>query len=288
MGKVNWMKRVLLAGAIAILTSGAAIAADLPSRKEPPAYIPPPPLLTWAGFYVGLNAGYTWGESDHVNVGSFPVLGPPAGILALGATGVAPVKNDGFIGGGQVGYNWQFGERFVAGLEADIQGVANSGGAGNAASLVVAIPGVPVVTDIAATKSLDYLGTVRGRLGYLVTPTLLAYGTGGLAYGGVGASTAISQLGANGFSGFGASSFADTRVGWAAGGGLEWMFSPNWSAKAEYQYYDLGGVSHSSPLIAPPAVVYAVSQSATRFDGHVVRAGVNYHFNWAAPIVSKY
>jgi outer membrane immunogenic protein len=91
-------------------------------------------------------------------------------------------------------------------------------------------------------------------------------------------------------------SFNSTRVGWTAGGGVEWMFSPNWSLKAEYLYYNLGSVTYNlSPLIhtltIPPftTVASAFPHSSTRFNGNIVRAGLNYHFNWAPPpIVAKY
>lgn len=270
--------------------AGSAFAADLPSRKDAPVYAPPAPLLTWNGFYVGLNAGYTFSDSNNIAVVTSPLL-PSAGIVtwAAGANAALPIKSDGFIGGGQIGYNYQFNS-FVAGLEADIQGVAASG---NSATTATAVPfrANTFFSTIAGTKSIDYLGTVRGRLGFLVTPTLLVYGTGGLAYGGVQTSATIFQFSAlNGAFGAGAGSFSDTRVGWAVGGGAEWLFAPNWSAKVEYLYYDLGSVTSQFALSGPPAPIpYAVSQSTSRFNGHIVRAGLNYHFNWgAAPVVAKY
>ena len=166
-----------------------------------------------------------------------------------------------------------------------------------------------VTTAITTSKRLDYIGTVRGRLGWLFTPTLLVYGTGGLAYGGVSVSTGIAQFnndcaqfpaGCIAGAAFSSGAFSDTRVGWTAGAGLEWMFMPNWSAKVEYLYYDLGNVSYSGgPLddlqqhahgfSGGKLIAGVVSQSQTRFNGNIVRAGVNYHFNWgAAPIVAKY
>ena len=92
---------------------------------------------------------------------------------------------------------------------------------------------------------------------------------------------------------FGASAFSDTRVGWTAGAGLEWMFMPNWSAKVEYLYYDLGTVNSAFFIPAVDNVTgfqaFFAGQSRARFNGNIVRAGVNYHFNWgAAPIVAKY
>jgi len=274
--------------------TGSALAADLPRYKAPPPPPPPPPM--WTGFYVGLNAGGTWSSSNSVRVGTLPIAQPgadPAVVpqLALLASGSLSSRNNGgFIGGGQIGYNWQFYNSFVGGVEADIQGIARSNNSTNFTTAAVVV-GVPVISNTALARSLDYIGTVRGRLGWLFTPTLLAYGTGGLAYGGVNISTSVFQAGTNGFSGFGATSFADTRVGWTVGGGLEWMFWPNWSAKVEYLYYDLGNVSTSGALTSAffPIATYGITQQTTRFNGNIVRAGVNYHFNWGtAPIVAKY
>jgi outer membrane immunogenic protein len=298
------MKKLKFAAAVlaAALSVGSAFAADLPSRKAPPYFPPPPPPPPmWTGFYVGLNAGGTWSETNHVDVASSPIFpGVLPSFLASLANGSVPVgSNGGFIGGGQIGYNYQFATNFVAGVEADIQGIASSHSSGSAATagilnVLVPLPpvlagpplalAIPANTTLTATKSVDYIGTVRGRLGFLVTPTLLAYATGGLAYGGVNASTSVFQSILGVPFGYGASSYSDTRVGWTAGGGLEWMFAPNWSAKAEYLYYDLGNVSYNTVVgILPPFLLpYAASQSSTRFNGHIVRAGVNYHFNWGS------
>lgn len=287
------MKKFSIAAVALALCSGAASAADLPSHKAPP-YIPPPPPPPpmWTGFYVGLNAGGAWGENNTVNIVSVP-LAPGIEVVQLAALASAPVRvgsGGGFIGGGQIGYNWQFAGSFVAGVEADIQGIAHSSGAGRI--VTAGIIAAPVITALSATKNVDYLGTVRGRVGWLFTPSLLVYGTGGLAYGGVNTGASLFQGSPGIFAAFGASSFSNTRVGWTAGGGFEWMFWPNWSAKVEYSYYDLGAVIHSAWLsdmtLVPPAT-YLFSQSSTRFNGHIVRAGVNYHFNWgAAPVIASY
>ncbi len=98
---------------------------------------------------------------------------------------------------------------------------------------------------------------------------------------------------------FGAVNFSNTQVGWTAGGGLEWMFMPNWSAKVEYLYYDLGSVTQNFALASvDPGVVFGTpasnalfgGQVRARINGNIVRAGVNYHFNWGAPapVVAKY
>ena len=102
-----------------------------------------------------------------------------------------------------------------------------------------------MVTTGQFQSSIDYLGTVRGRLGFLVTPTLLVYGTAGLAYASANLSATYTTYDLANFYGPGLANpqNSDTRVGWTAGGGVEWMFLPNWSAKLEYLYYDLGSVT---------------------------------------------
>ncbi len=303
------MRRLVLgtvsALAISIFTLGAATAADLPV-KAPVYKAPPAPVYLWSGFYVGLNAGGTWSGDNSVDTVSSPVqnfvLGPGnwAAASAAGATGNVHVGDSaGFIGGAQIGYNWQFSPAWVAGLEADIQGVSHNNNGGTLNTTVGPFPffGEPEIltTQITSSKQLDYLGTVRGRIGYLATPELLVYGTGGLAYGGVKASTLITQSNNNcalspltciQSSASTAGSFSETRVGWTAGAGLEWMFWQRWSAKVEYLYYDLGRVTFNDgnlvfnsgtlPAAGGPAIIAA--SSSTKFNGNIVRVGVNYHF----------
>ncbi|HUB65828.1 MAG TPA: outer membrane beta-barrel protein, partial [Methylocella sp.] len=195
----------------------------------------------------------------------------------------------------------QFYNSLVAGIEADIQGIASNHSSASAISILpTTAAGVNSISGLVATRSLNYFGTVRGRLGWLLTPTLLVYGTGGLAYGGVNSSAAIFQqadvpLVDNGLFAS-AGTLSNTYVGWTAGGGVEWMFLPNWSAKVEYLYYDLGNVTYSAGIRAATLLDGVtplwthVSQASTRFNGNVVRAGINYHFNWGAPapVVAKY
>jgi len=220
---------------------------------------------------------------------------------ALATTSV-PISNSGFIGGGQIGYNYQFANSFVAGIEADIQGVAASNRTDTVfgSGVPVGFPAETINSTVTARERIDYIGTVRGRLGFTITPTFLVYGTGGLAYGGVNSSVAISQQNLPAGSTFGApfssfGSLSNTRVGWTAGGGLEWLFAPNWSVKVEYLYYDLSTATFAlSPLtntFTTGGVVYSSAPFAkTRFTGNIVRAGLNYHFNlWGpAPVVAKY
>jgi outer membrane immunogenic protein len=316
--EMNMLRRVLLASAGAIVLSGAALAADLTRPPPPPVYIPPAPPPLWTGFYIGLNAGGTWSSNNAINTIAIP--GPcDTGFAGTGCPSPLPnfsmtsaelatfsvSRNTGaFIGGGQLGYNYQFGPSWVAGFEADIQGIAGATGRTTFTNTLTNpnFPGFPVLETASVSRQVNWLGTARGRLGWLATPTFLIYGTGGLAFGGDRANTNITQVILNDplFGPyFSSGSLSNTRVGWTAGGGAEWMFLPNWSLKVEYLYYDLGRVSFAlSPLVniglagsAVPGGVFssAFPLSTTRFNGNIVRAGLNYHFNWLpAPVVAKY
>jgi outer membrane immunogenic protein len=285
----------VLAGLSSLALLQAATAADL-SVKAPVQKAPV--IITWAGWYVGANAGGHWPNDQSVNIdgssGGFNPAQANAPIFAAAYLNQAIGSFDvgdgsGFIGGGQVGYNWQFANVWLTGLEADIQGLSQSGGSGTSSSSVVDPFGNTLQTTVSVNKSLEYFGTVRGRLGWLATPSLLAYGTGGLAYGGVKSSACISQTDSNIFIG-GASTCggsSQTRFGWTVGGGLEWMFAPQWSLKGEYLYYDLGDVDYDlsiAPLVLAGAAgagspMFVNSMHATtRFNGSIARVGVNYHF----------
>ena len=302
------------AAALLLATSGSALAADLATKKAPPAPLPTP---MWKGFYVGLNAGGIWSNSGSSNVTTYPVLSTLAsdpantsyysslnGSLNIGST-------NGFIGGGQLGYNWQPGylnNNLVFGFEADIQGVISTGRTTRTFSNIAPVGnGGRVLNSMNANGNMDFFGTVRGRLGYLVMPTLLVYGTGGLAYGNVSYSVNLAQYGLNSTGALnqlavGSNYYSNVQVGWTAGGGAEWMFMPNWSAKVEYLYYDLGGNSLAvtttggrvglgtgSPIPAAGAGQYTNSTISGHPTGNLVRAGVNYHMNLSpSAIVAKY
>jgi outer membrane immunogenic protein len=333
------MKRLLLSTAILALTAGAALAADLPSRKAEPLLPPPPPPPMWTGFYAGLNAGYGFGtnsqtNSAYVQYGSvnhtlFGVTTTnPMNGGALG-TNTFAMTQSGFIGGGQIGYNYQWGSNFVIGIEADIQGTGIRGrsnsvgiaGASGPYDFGTYTQSGPAAQTINA--GVDWMGTVRGRLGYLVTPTLLTYATGGLTYGGVYANAAATSIqngvATNNFGWQYASSQtfigggqrSSTLVGWNVGGGLEWLFMPNWSLKAEAIYWNMGNMNVGTAAFANGAAFslasgpgfanfftpnytlnssQIVGGSRVNYQGVIARMGVNYHFNWgsAAPIVAKY
>jgi outer membrane immunogenic protein len=301
------MKKFALAVSVLAISAVSASAADM---APAPVYTKAPPIevapaCVWCGWYVGGNVGYSQSESTSVNSSAMVTnpgilggLGAPAIVAAGLGTGIPVGSQKGIIGGGQFGYNFQSG-RFVAGFEADIQGFSGraTGTSVTAFSVVGIIPGSATLT---ATNSVNWLGTVRGRIGLAVAPNFLIYGTGGLAYGGVNSSTGINEaftgptaaaIGINGT--FPASgNFSETRVGWTVGAGGEWMFTSNWSAKLEYLHYDLGSANYGTPVnnftvIGPPTLLYTLGQSSsTNFRGDIVRVGVNYKFG--GPVVAKY
>jgi len=260
------MNKHLLGGVAAIVgLMGASIAsaADLPARTGPVAapiaYIPP--AFTWNGFYAGLNAGYHFHDNRARTVGS-----PAFVALGAAAPGSLNVGKDGFIGGGQIGFNYQFGA-VVAGVEADIQYVDGK------RSSVYSFGGV---TTSAGTE-LEYLGTVRARLGVVPMDRWLVYVTGGVAYG--APKNSASVVAGPGFAWGGGND--STRFGYTIGGGAEYALTNNWTAKVEYLYYDLGKRNvTASPLNAATAAAFpGVSyQSRVENSGSIVRAGVNYKF----------
>jgi outer membrane immunogenic protein len=274
--------------AVAAMIGTPALAADMPVKASPA----PAPVYSWTGWYVGLNAGGGW-QNTTIDNGVTSNSGI-AFILFPALNGAIPQQFNthpsGFIGGGQIGYNYQFAPNLVAGLEADFQG-ANIKGTANAANTVVDA-GTGVITVAGSgSRKIDGLGTQRVRLGWLPVDPLLVYATGGLAYGRVetGVSFSGSRInppggGAIPLNGFTATSQSETRAGWTLGGGLEWMFAPRWTVKAEYLYYDLGTETLNQPLTLNPLPGNLVSpinaniQSVSRYRGNIARAGVNYEF----------
>jgi outer membrane immunogenic protein len=308
------MKKILVttAALFSFTAIGSATAADL-SRPVYKAPVAVAAVYDWTGFYIGGNVGYSWGRS----ASTLSLL--DAGAIVNSAS--SKFDMDGVIGGGQIGYNWQ-SSNWVFGLEADIQGSGQKGSTStscpgglatgttiaavsSACSLghlgdtiagnVAALP----VTDSLSEK-LNWFGTVRGRIGPTITPTILAYVTGGLAYGEVSTTntvsgTNITNPGGQGVNGgtvltpvsasFGSSS---TKVGWTVGAGVEGVISGNWTAKLEYLYVDLGNVSGTfiTPVIAPSGG-FLTSSYSSHITDNILRVGLNYKFGPGA-VVARY
>lgn len=257
----------------------------------------PAPGGGWAGWYAGLNAGYLDGAS-RMNTDAAVIANSTtpttAPAMAAAATGALSTGNGAFIGGAQAGYNFLLSPTLLAGFEVDIQGTSlrRSGATANTV-LVDTVFGPNTgtfTTSIATSRSLDYIGTARARVGATVTPDLLLYLTGGLAYGGVRSSTTITQTTA--VSGVPTvatrGSFSDNRAGYVVGAGGEWMTHGKWSLKGEYLYYDLGSANYGTggygidegPTNLPGFGVAGIGTSTrVRFNGNIARVGLNYHLN---------
>jgi outer membrane immunogenic protein len=241
------------------------------SMKDGPMYDGFP---NWAGFYVGVNGGYGWGTKSAITNNA-----TEDGFATDTATNrLAP---DGGFGGGQLGYNLQR-DRFVFGIEADIQGADIRD---KAFSEAVSWNG-NVVNDVSAKTALNWFGTLRGRLGYTFGTSLL-YATGGLAFGGVRDSLSQSVYSYNAEGGRTDPAPKNTTLtGYVLGGGLETALTPSWSLKTEYQYIDLRSTSLSTTNDLP----YGCDVTCTGTDNgnasvkidhtyHTVRVGLNYKIN---------
>ena len=280
------MKKILLSSVALLGLTAGAMAADLPSRRAAPAPYVAVPVFSWTGFYAGVNVGYGFDVGSNTNSGV--AVGPggttPAGVFTPGTT-VFPGgtgNRDGFVGGGQLGYNYQIGS-FVIGLEADIQYadlVSNrSAVTGFGAGSGLAAPFTAFAPAGGNRAGIEWFGTVRGRVGY-AWDRLLVFGTGGFAYG--DGPTECNSVGPLGLAGRCTS--GDIRTGWAAGGGVEYAFTPNLTGKIEALYVNLERTNASryigdafSPAGATP--VFLTGSRARDEEFVTVRAGLNYKFN---------
>jgi outer membrane immunogenic protein len=291
------MKKFLLTAVTLGAMALPAMAADLaPVYKEQVAW-------SWTGFYFGGSVGGGWMTDNSTESvtstycnptfnGCSPAFFGPVTSRAFAAAipGGLNTSQAGFLAGVQAGYNWQIG-RYVLGFETDISGTSISGSSSFSNQATIAgFPGFSVVAYGTQSEKLNYLGTVRGRAGYLVMDPLLAYATGGFAYGDASSSLSLGTNFAQGCvaAGFTTScqsatgeSSSSSRAGWTVGGGLEWMFARNFTVKGEYLYYDFGSVSFAGPSVvaAVPGVApfYGASTAASSsFKGSIVRVGLNF------------
>lgn len=225
-----------------LLVGGAALAADLAAGGPVYKAQPVAPTFTWAGFYLGFEGGGAWGRSDQrSDVGS--------------VTGGFDV-NGGLLGA-EYGTNWQFAH-LVLGMESDASWVDLQ-----MTTSELVPPSSPGFT---ARTNESYLGTSRGRIGYAEDRWLI-FATAGLADALVEA-TSMGPIG----------SISQTkwRWGWTAGGGIEWAFAPQWSAKLEYLYADFGG---HTPYLNPLPAGFLNRANGVPLNENIVRIGVNYHFD---------
>jgi outer membrane immunogenic protein len=239
------------------------------------------PLYNWTGVYVGANAGYGWGRSktSETFAAPAPLFGTPGAVLAASTS---RFSLNGAIGGGQIGYNWQ-SNRIVYGIEADIQMSNQKGGTsfacpvpqiGQGCNELVAAGYDGYPPTVAFNQSLQWFGTVRARVGALVTPDTLAYLTGGLAYGeikteGVATGYRVNTIWTSPFS------HTTTKAGWTIGAGMESRLFGQWTGRLEYLYVDFGTVSGTARMNNFPPLNFAYS---SRISDSILRAGLSYKF----------
>jgi len=261
--KRTFLSRLAIFLTVLFVPLSAADAADLVYKS------PAPPTGSWTGFYFGIDGGYGWNQrtGDRYCIN-------PAGVLF--GTGCSPnevssvFSPSGGLVGGEAGYNWQTGV-VVTGMETDIQwsGIRAS----TVVPIATAIPG----GTYTATDNLSWFGTTRGRIGFLATPQLLAYATGGIIYGRENVS-ALTTPG-NGF--LYPSAASTTRAGGVVGAGLEYAFAANFSAKIEGLYYDMGTLTTTFACPAGATTCAAGYTEGGNFAvrGAILRGGLNLHFN---------
>jgi len=242
------------AAAALLALSMAANAAEVGAR--PPVYAPPPiyvaPPFSWTGFYLGANIGGTWGRRNVTD-------------SLFGLSLSNSVDNNGaFIGGGQLGFNYQFGN-FVLGIEGDFDGIANTNTAANG----VVGPGIGTIL---LTSNNRWITTLAARVG-VANDTWLFYGKGGGGWVGSDNFTITNTVTGASITG----SNTNTNSGWLVGAGIEWAFAPNWSVKVEYDYLGL-----SSQTFTAPAGGFLAGDTFTTSNPNVqmVKVGANYLFKY--------
>jgi outer membrane immunogenic protein len=259
------VKKTLLASVsiVALLLARPSLAADLSKRmpvKAPPMAVPPP-VFSWTGCYIGGHIGGGWGRKTITDT-------PDSLLVAFSSfESVKSVEDNtsGFLGGGQVGCNYQFAVPWVIGIEGDIS-AANL--RGNVTS--------PFSPHSVFSIKTNWLASVTPRLGYAWDRWLL-YVKGGVAWD--HDSYSAQYLGTY--------TASETPSGWTIGAGLEWAFADNWSAKFEYDYYDFGSknVTFNNPNFGPPVGTQVETVKQTI---QAVKFGINYRFGGPWPVTAHY
>jgi outer membrane immunogenic protein len=267
--QLGWgMKKILLAsiaGAAALMTIAPANAADLgllPMYAAPRAF-------TWSGCYIGGNIGGGWGRE---NV-SIPNLAQTTGVLELVGVSFPSVTGNtkGVLGGGQVGCNYQFAPNWVIGIEGDGEAAGIKGDVTESVSFTDPRTGGPNTVTGTAHAETDWIASVTGRVGWTGDRVML-YAKGGAAWAGDKYSADLPAFNEH-------IATSVIRPGWTVGGGVEWAFWENWSAKVEYDYYDF---SISTRNLALPGTIFGVPEIVPGINIKEtissVKFGINYRF----------
>jgi outer membrane immunogenic protein len=266
------MKRIVVAMLAGVAAVGgldqSASAADLAVKALPPT----PALPSWTGFYIGVHAGAAWQSTPDWT------FSDPFGFFTTTSVNSGGNAALGAVGGIQGGYNWQFAQAWVAGLEGDISWASLSdhrtvGPLVNAAGL----PGA----NVSMSANTEWLSSIRGKLGFTgwFNNTML-YATGGAAWASVeyAAQTTVAPplAAANVFTA--ATTFNTTKSGWVIGGGAEWMATTNILLRAEYLFYGINNAATGSALFFPPVVGTSTAYGWSRDNIQVFRLAGSFKF----------
>jgi outer membrane immunogenic protein len=259
----------LLASAAMVLgVSQVASAADMAVKALPP----PAPIWTWTGFYIGAHVGAGWGTTEST-LTSLTAPGAPPFVFGI------PFSQDsrsGFLGGGQVGYNWQSGWA-VFGVQGDIAATDIKGT-------------TPCFLILSCHTKTDWLATVSGRLGAVVADRGLIYVKGGGAWMNSKHTVSFPNFGPGGgpINNLVIASEDSTAFGWLLGLGTEWMITPNWTAFIEYNYIEFDKKNEAfaiNPVLVGPGV-FVNADLKNKLS--IAKVGVNYKFDWGTPVVARY
>ena len=271
----------LIVAAVSLLTAGAASAADMAVKAAPI----PPAIFSWTGFYIGGFVGGATADGDAW--ASEPVLVGTTGVFYNG-TGTPTTYGLGssFIGGGTIGYNWQMpGSNFVLGVEGEV-GYLHLTGARQ--DVNARLTGLSPIDSVNSTRLGDWYGVLAGRLGWSANRALF-YLKGGVAFVDHNYSFNDSCVGA-GAPGCGGGFLvinrgSDVQVTYAAGAGIEYAFTNNWSLKGEYLYLGTQkSYSSSATTTIPAGILYTNTNSDPGI--HTGKIGINYR--WGGPVVARY
>jgi outer membrane immunogenic protein len=252
---------------IAALVGTPVLAADMAVKAPPPA-APPAPIYSWTGFYVGVDGGGAWTDGTST---MNPIPSPAAWNRLPDSF---DLRTSGGLLGMYAGYNWQFSPTWLIGIEGDWSHLWNNA---SASATDVSFAGVPFVGSVPTSMSrdLDWLATLRGRVGFLPSNNVLLYATGGVAWGDVHYTASLSSVPP------GTLWNADMRVtetGFVVGGGLEWMVAHNVILRAEYLFHRLNGDSVTVSGVPANFPGFLINYTWNRFDVNVLRGGVSYKF----------
>jgi outer membrane immunogenic protein len=256
--QVSWISRgkilrkslhglVAIAALILAAPVGAARAADMPLKAPPPAA---PAYDPWAGFYSGASAGARFADVQWDSISYFP--GAPVVITPSSFNNPAGMNSTSARLGGYLGYNWRIAPSWLAGFEGDIAWA-------NSSKTLTPFPGGSNQGTVAGldfvTAKVGWDASARGRVGILLNPSWLLYGTGGVAWQEI---KTVSACAPGGYCAIAVSGTSSTdKAGWTVGGGLETALANHWLVRAEYRYADFGHVTN----ILPPAAFAGLTSS---------------------------